>query len=165
MGSQTGIVQKFRANFTSFREMWLFIQIFFLVTLSPVALRLFPIPRLMRICTPRNSKVYDGRNREKLRVRAVKFTDYILDWNALRGRNTCLKRALVLYYFLRKWGMDVQVCFGVRYTAHQRLDGHAWLLYQDDFFLERNAEMTKAYKQTYCFPGTIEQIKKNYHHG
>lgn len=159
MDSQTGIGQKFRVNFTSFREMWLFIQIFFLVTLSPVALRLFSIPRLMRICTPRDSKVYDGRNREKLKARTVKFTDYILGWNALRGKNTCLKRALVLYYFLRKWGMDVQVCFGVRYVAHKRLDGHAWLLYQGDIFLERNTELTKAYQRTYCFPDKMEQIR------
>lgn len=165
MGSQTGIMQKFRVNFTSFREVWLFIQIFFLVTLSPVALRLFSIPRLMRICTPRYLQVYEDRNRENLRAKAVKFTDYILGWNALRCRNTCLKRALVLYYFLRKWGMDVRVCFGVRYAAHKRLDGHAWLLYQGDIFLERNTERTKAYTQTYCFPDTMEQIKQNYHHG
>lgn len=159
MGSQTGIVQKCRVNFTSFREIWLFIQIFFMVTLSPVVFRLFPIPRLMRMYTPRDLKIYEDRNLERLRGKVVKFTDYILGWNSLRGKNTCLKRALVLYYFLRKWGRDVQVCFGVRYVTHKRLDGHAWLLYQGDFFLERNADLTKAYKQTYCFPDKTEQIR------
>lgn len=156
------MLKKFRANFRSFEELLLFTQIFFVIILLPVMLRLFSIPRLMSILTPRDLKVYQHLELEKLRAKAVKFTDYILSRNSMAGENTCLKRTLVFYHFLRKMGMDVQVCFGVKYDtlsdseAQRRLEGHAWLLYHGDIFLERNTEVTKTYKQTYCFPDTME---------
>jgi hypothetical protein len=95
----------------------------------------------------------------------VKFTDYILSRNFWIYRNTCLKRSLVLYHFLRGLGINVHICFGVRYNgmspnkeAEKKLEGHAWLLYNGDIFLERNTESTKAYKMTYCFPDKMERI-------
>ncbi|TLD42023.1 MAG: hypothetical protein JETT_1732 [Candidatus Jettenia ecosi] len=60
--------------------------------------------------------------------------------------------------------MDVHVCFGVKYDKvfereiKKKLEGHAWLLYHGDIFLERNTEATKTYKLTYCFPDKMEQI-------
>ncbi len=95
----------------------------------------------------------------------VKFTDYILSRNFWIYRNTCLKRSLVLYHFLRGLGINVHICFGVRYNgmspnkeAEKKLEGHAWLIYNGDIFLERNIESTKAYKMTYCFTDKMEQI-------
>lgn len=127
-----------------------------MIILLPVMLRVFSIPRLMSILTPRDLKVSRHLELEKLRAKIVKFTDYILSRNSLTSENTCLKRTLVLYHFLRKMGMDVQVCFGVKYEARKKLEGHAWLLYHGDIFLERNTEVTKTYKQTYCFPDKME---------
>jgi hypothetical protein len=114
--------------------------------------------------TPRDLKVYQHLELENLKDKTVKFTDYILSRNSLASENTCLKRTLVLYHFLRKMGMDVHVCFGVKYDtlsdskAQKKLEGHAWLLYHGDIFLERNTEVTKTYKLTYCFPDKMEQI-------
>ena len=156
------MLKKFRANFRSFEEFLLFIQIFSMIILLPVMLRLFSIPRLMSMLTPRDLKVYQNLELENLRDKTVKFTDDILSRNSLASENTCLKRTLVLYHFLRKMGMDVHVCFGVKYDtlsdseAQKKLEGHAWLLYHGDIFLERNTEVTKTYKQTYCFPDKIE---------
>ncbi len=56
--------------------------------------------------------------------------------------------------------MDVHICFGVRFpdgVSREKLEGHAWLLYNGDIFLERDIEMAKAYKLTYCFPEINEQ--------
>ena len=156
------MLKKFRANFRSFKELLLFTQIFFMIILLPVVLRVFSIPRLMSMLTPRDLKVYQHPGPEKLRAKTVKFTDYILSRNSLTSENTCLKRTLVLYHFLRKMGMDVQVCFGVKYNTlsdsktQKRLEGHAWLLYHGDIFLERNTEVTKTYNLTYCFPDKME---------
>ena len=100
--------------------------------------------------TPRDLKVYQRLKLENLKNKTVKFTDYILSRNSLTSENTCLKRTLVLYHFLRKMGMDVQVCFGVKYNTlsdsktQKRLEGHAWLLYHGDIFLERNVELKKS---------------------
>ena len=156
------MLKKFRANFRSFKELLLFTQIFFMIILLPVVLRVFSIPRLMSMLTPRDLKVYQRLKLENLKNKTVKFTDYILSRNSLTSENTCLKRTLVLYHFLRKMGMDVQVCFGVKYNTlsdsktQKRLEGHAWLLYHGDIFLERNTEVTKTYKLTYCFPDKME---------
>ena len=161
MGSRTGMLKKFRANFDSFEEIWLFIQIFLLVTVLPFRLKFLslPLPRVMKTLAPRDFKICRNMDMEKLKGKIVKFTDYILGRNFFMYKSTCLKRSLVLYYFLRKSGINVHICFGVKYNdklsdkeAKEKLEGHAWLLYQGDIFLERNVELTKTYTITYYFP-------------
>ena len=112
---------------------------------------------------PRNLRVCQNKDMENRKDKVVKFTDYILRHNLWTDKNTCLRRSLVLYHFLRKLGINVFVCFGVRYNerlsdreAKKKLEGHAWLLYHGDIFLERNAEVAKTYTMTYCFPDKIE---------
>ncbi len=159
MNRQTVVIKKIRENFGSLEDIWLFGQIFFLVTTLPVMLRLFSLPRLMELFTPRDSKDYESSEIEELKYKVIRFTDYILSRKYVKGKNTCLRRSLVLYHFLRKSGTNVHLCFGVRYnemqplsSAQRKLEGHAWLLYHGEIFLERNAETTKTYKMTYCFP-------------
>jgi len=100
-----------------------------------------------------------SRMRTFLWLSIVKFTDYIFSRNFWIYRSTCLRRSLVLYHFLRKAGIDVQICFGVRYEekspnrdATKTFEGHAWLLYKGEIFLERNDDIVKAYTVTYRFP-------------
>ncbi len=164
MSSKTKTLIKIRENFSSFEEIWLFTQIFILVTLLPVMLKLLSIPKLLRILTPQDVKVYKDMDPAKSKDRIVKFTDYILSRNFWIYKNTCLKRSLVIYHFLRKLGINVHLCFGVRYNgklpdreAEKKLEGHAWLLYNRDVFLERNTDVMKTYKMTYCFPEKKEK--------
>ena len=159
------IVRKIRSNFSSFEEVQLFIQIFLLVTILPPLVKLLSVPRLMKVLTPRDLKVYKNLDPETAKEKVVKFTDYVLGRNFWIYKTKCLKRSLVLYHFLRKLGIDVQICFGVRYNedipdreVEKKLEGHAWLLYNGNIFLERNIEVTKTYKVTYRFPGGREQI-------
>lgn len=163
MGSQIGMLKKFRAHFDSFEEIWLFIQIFLLATVLPFLLKFLSLPRVMKMLAPRNLKVCRNMDLEKLKDKIVKFTDYILGRNFLTYKSACLKRSLVLYHFLRKSKINVHICFGVKYNklsdneTKEKLEGHAWLLYQENIFLERNEEITKTYTMTYCFP-EIKQI-------
>ena len=161
------MVRKIMSNFKSFEEIWLFGQIIFLVTTLPVVLRLLSLPKFMKLFTPRNLKVYDSFDTEGLKYKVVKFTDYVLGRKYLICKNTCLRRSLVLYHFLRKFGIDVNICFGVRYNdklpageAGKKLEGHAWLLYKEEVFLEKNVEETKTYKTTYCFPEIKSKVIK-----
>jgi hypothetical protein len=156
------VIRKFRSNFDSFDEVWLFMQIFFLITLLPFLIKLFTVPRLMRTLTPCAAKSNNRRHDQELRDKIVKYTDYILSRNFWVYRSTCLKRSLILYHFLRKTGIDLQICFGVRYKKDsaeamrkRKIEGHAWLLHSGDIFLETNSEMTKTYTMTYCFPEGI----------
>ncbi len=153
------VMKRIRENFRSFEDICLFSQIFFLVTTLPVVLKLFSLPRFMKLFTPRSMNVYEGFDMEESKSKVIKFTDYVLSRKYLMYKNICLRRSLVLYYFLRKLGVNVNICFGVRYnkrqpvvSTHKKLEGHAWLLYNGEIFLERNTEATKTYKMVYTFP-------------
>jgi len=163
MSKETSILRKIRLNFGSFKDIWLFIRIFLLITLLPAMLRLFSLPMLMKMLTPRDLRVCKDQDSES-RDKIVKFADYLLNRNFWIFRSTCLKRSLILYHFLRKLGINLHVCFGVKYNGklpdrktQKKLEGHAWLFYNGNIFLERNAEVTKTYKLTYFFPDIMEQ--------
>ncbi len=155
------MIRKFRSEFHSFGDVYLFLQILLIITLLPIMFRFLSIPELIKKFTPRNSRKYQkNRNLKETTDKIVKFIDFILNRKFWRYKeNTCLKRSLVLYYYLRKRGIDVHICFGVKYNdkptttmERNRLIGHAWLLYNGSIFLEKNAVETKTYKVTYSFP-------------
>lgn len=144
---------------SSFEDIRLFISIFFLATLAPMMLRLFSFPRLIKILTPHKVQSDREFNLERLKNREVRFTDYILNRNFWIYKHSCLKRSLILYHILRKSGIDVHICFGVKYgekmpekEKNNELEAHAWLLHEGSIFLERNEEITKTYKIIYRFP-------------
>ncbi|GIW46955.1 MAG: hypothetical protein KatS3mg078_0832 [Deltaproteobacteria bacterium] len=160
-----GIIRKLNSNFNSVEEVILFFRIFLLITFLPLLTRFLSVPRLMKVITPRNLKVCKNLDEETRIEKLVKFTNYVLSFNFWIYKNTCLKRSLVLYHFLRRSGINVHICFGVRYKDRlpdtekkKKLEGHAWLLYNGDIFLESNTEITKTYKVTYCFPEVKEEV-------
>ena len=74
-------------------------------------------------------------------------------------KSTCLKQSLVLYHFLRGLGIDVDICFGVRYKdqlsdgkVRRKLEGHAWLLHNGEVFQEKDTFLAQRYKAVCCFP-------------
>jgi len=163
MRSKGSILRKFMTNFSCFEEIFLFIQILLLATLLPAMLRLLSLPRLFKILTPTDLNVCNNQNIERRRDTIVKFTDYIFSRNFWIYKHTCLKRSLVLFHFLRKLGIIVSVCFGVRYDeefsdreAKKKLEAHSWLVYKGKAYLEKTTELTESYKVIYCFPDKIE---------
>jgi len=162
------IIRKFRLNFDSSDEFLLFLQIFFLITILPFLIKLLSMPQLMKTLTPETKKFNGELNCRKLKDKIVKYTDYILSRNFWVYKSSCLNRSLTLYHFLRKLGIDIQICFGIRYkkyftdtTGKKKIEGHAWLLHNGEFFLEANSEMTGTYKMTYCFPENNESKDKD----
>jgi hypothetical protein len=152
------LVRKIKNNFHSFTDIWLFISILFWATLLPLIVKFLPLPRSMQIITPSKTHRYI-KIKNSAQEKIVQYTDYILNLNVWIWRTTCLKRSLLLYRFLKKMGMNVQVCFGVKFTKgmisndkNRNLDGHAWLLLNGEIFLEKNIDMVREYKITYCFP-------------
>jgi hypothetical protein len=112
----------------------------------------------MKALTPKNKAKNRNHYITGKQKKIVTFTDFILNQNIWIYSSTCLKRSLILYHFLRKAGINVTLCFGVKYDgrlnheAIKKLEGHAWLLYKGNIILERNLEITKTYTVTYCFP-------------
>jgi hypothetical protein len=162
------LLNKIRNNFRSLSDIWLFICIFFWATLLPVIVKLLPLPEAMKMFTPARSyrhTAYKNDAQEKI----VRYTEYILNLNIFVWRTTCLKRSLLLYRFLSKIGLDIQVCFGVRFSKNKmsedkgtNLDGHAWLLLDGEVFLEKDIEIVKEFKVTYCFPTPYLQAGHGY---
>lgn len=135
------IIRKFRLNFDSGDEFLLFLRIFFLITILPFLIKLLSMPQLMKTLTPETKKFNGELNCRKLKDKIVKYTDYILSRNFWVYKSSCLNRSLTLYHFLRKLGIDIQICFGIRYkkyftdtTGKKKIEGHAWLLHNGEFF-------------------------------
>ena len=159
MSGKQSSLDKMRKSFKSFEDVTLFVQIFLLISILPLLIKFLSIQKLLKLLTPKDVKSY--QNQERAKEMVVKYTDYILGRNYWMYKKICLKRSLILYHFLKKLGMNIRICFGVKLPdgkIKSKLEGHAWLVYQGDIFLERDVEMTKSYKITYCFPEMSEQI-------
>ena len=153
------MIHKFKKNFSSPNDIWLFMRIFSLITLLPVLVKYQSIPTLLKKLTPVNKKSGGSQEFGPSLEKIVKYTDYILGKDWLVYKKNCLKRSLTLYHFLRKNGIEVHICMGVKkensscgLDSKTSLQGHAWLTYKGDIFLEKHPLSEDDYKQTYCFP-------------
>lgn len=150
--------KKIRANFDSLADVFLFLRIFSLATVLPLLVKILSLPGLMELITPRNTAPGTTSSLDGTSGKIEKYTLYILSRDFWIYRNICLKRSLILYHFLRKYGINVSVCFGVKYKKdlsgmeEKKMEGHAWLIYKGEIYLEINPEETKTYKVTYSFP-------------
>jgi hypothetical protein len=166
MDSRAITLDKIRTNFSSFQELWLFVRMGFFVTVLPIMLRVLSLSTMMNILTPKNQKCSTAPEMVKIQEKIVKYTDYILNRNIWIYKQICIKRAMVLYYFLSRAGFKLHICFGVRYNTampegeDKKLEGHAWLLYNDMIYLEKNVSAARTYKMTYCFPPERGQSKQ-----
>lgn len=159
------IIKKIQSNFRSPEEVMLFVQIFLLATILPLLVKYLTVPHLMKVLTPHNIKLDRKCPLDEVKDRIEKYTLYILSRNIWIYNNICLKRSLIFYHFLRKYGVPVTICFGVRYkkeTSHnpmeKKMEGHAWLLSKGRIFLEKNPDETKTYKLTYAYPESKEDV-------
>jgi hypothetical protein len=67
-------------------------------------------------------------------------------------RRTCLKRAFVMYYLLRRSGRPAGLRIGVRRDTDQKLAAHAWLVRDDQPILEEGADHIGSYQVLTQFP-------------
>jgi hypothetical protein len=91
-------------------------------------------------------------------ARAQRLARYADVWlRRLRLANPCLRRTLVLYGRLRRAGLPVHFCLGVRpgpaLSDDGLLDGHAWLELDEQPFLERSP-LPAEQVTTFRYPAT-----------
>jgi hypothetical protein len=98
----------------------------------PLLMRL-PMHRIAAVVEPRRAPDACSAARERVVITRV---DRVL-W-AARGalKPTCLTRGLTRFYFLRRAGVPVALCFGVG-EPDGRFAGHCWLVRDGEPFLER----------------------------
>jgi hypothetical protein len=148
---------------TSPREaMWLARHLVLLTTL-PALIRVMPLPALLRILTPTSSRRFPRLGKAPDADRIVTITDWLLGHSKGNGRTDCLKRSLALYHQLRRSGMPVELCLGVRrsslglasHMSKLPLHGHAWLARGDTVLYEGSAKVLSVYAETYRYPPPV----------
>jgi Transglutaminase-like superfamily len=156
------MLHKFKRNFRSSGDIWLFIRIFGLITLLPIMVKSLSIPTLLKKLTPMGKHSVERFDVDLLCEKIGKYTDYILGHHLLVNKKPCLKRSLVLYHFFRKYGVNVQFCMGVRINktlaenqGGRKLIGHAWIRYDGKIFMEKAPIEDKTYTETFCFPNIV----------
>jgi hypothetical protein len=81
---------------------------------------------------------------------AYALTERLLRSPFFPFRRTCLRRSLVLAHLLRRSGIEVHICFGVR-EGEASLHGHSWLSREGRPFLE-SGESWREYSCVFTLP-------------
>jgi hypothetical protein len=109
----------------------LFLRVFTFAAAVPYLLRL-KLPRVARLIeSKRNPPVLD----EGSVGRIVSYVEMAIRRGRPLVRPGCLTRGLTRYYFLRRAGMDVTLCFGMG-RPEKEIMGHCWLTSNGEPFLE-----------------------------
>src|SRR5258707_8105646 len=121
------------------REAFLFAYVSAFAATVPLLMRL-PVPRLAMVLTRAPA-------RREPPAGAVQRLDALV---ALAQRvahpwvrGGCLTRGVTLFWFLRRAGVDVELCFGLDPADGDAADGHCWLVRDGEPFLERADPRTR----------------------
>jgi hypothetical protein len=80
--------------------------------------------------------------------RLVRLVDLLM--RATFHDRYCMKRSLLLFHFLRRWGHDARIHFGVAKRGGE-LTGHAWVDLDGRPFAE-HGDPNRHFTRTYSFP-------------
>ena len=149
---------RFLRRAAAYHDIWwppntiLFLRILVVLAVSPLLVR-FNLPRLKRLIEPRRGQGAGPSQKTPSAEsvgRIVRYTDGMLASRGPMMRKNCFRRAITLYYFLRREGMELDVCFGVKTPDESVLDGHCWLVRDDSPYLEIN-DPTSMFTPVYSF--------------
>jgi hypothetical protein len=135
-----------------------FVRLGAFVTTAPVALAHLGLRPLLthQLRSARGvAPVRDAAADEAL-ARADRLARYADFWlRRLRAPNPCLRRSLALFGRLRRAGLPVTFCIGIRTDAPiapgQEVAGHAWLELDGRAILEREPDIT-VFTVTFRYP-------------
>lgn len=124
-------------------DLWLLLRIAALASVMPVLLRWMKLPVLLNLLDSRNTSAAVEMGQVD---RIVGFTHFVLRKSRLGKRSWCLRRSLLLYHFLGKAGLPVEINFGIQKV--NGLEGHAWLTHGGEVYLDKE-EFTSSYAVIY----------------
>jgi len=148
-------LKKLYQSIDSVNDIFLLFEIYAFITILPILTRFLSLEKLMKLLTPANEKMNNTKISESQIEKTVKFTDFILNRNFWIYKKLCIKRALTLYYFLRKKRFEVQVFYGVKkldVKYDDEITGHAWLVHKGKMFAENDHNSTNDFTVTYVYP-------------
>lgn len=101
----------------------------------PFLLRLLKLAELRFWLEPRRGPFLPPSTAEEVAA-MVRRIDRLLASGRPLVRSGCLTRGVTLYYFLRRAGVEVSLCFGMG-ELKGRFEGHCWLVCQGEPLAER----------------------------
>lgn len=138
------------------RNVKIFLEMFAFAAVMPLLMKLYSLERVLGIITPRAK----GRRNHASHARTeilVQLGVLLLKRNRLFLKNSCLKRSMLLYYFLRKHGVEVCIHFGVK-KLDGYLAGHSWLT-QNGTLLADKERYGEAFTPIVSYPKQVEPSK------
>jgi hypothetical protein len=112
-------------------DLILFVRMFFFALSVPLLFRL-KLPTLQRLLEPTKPP---SKYEPAMVQRISASIDRLVGFGQPLFRSVCLARGTTLYYFLRRAGMDVSLCFGIR-NSDAGFIGHCWLVRDGLPFME-----------------------------
>jgi Transglutaminase-like superfamily len=98
----------------------------------PLLLRTMSMERLVT-SLGRRARVKTPSQQQQVRI--AERVDRVLGWLPTPWERTCLTRSTILYHLLRRSGVPVQLCLGVK-PGPGGFAAHAWLESSGDLYLE-----------------------------
>jgi hypothetical protein len=123
-----------------------FLGVFCFAAAVPALLRL-RLQRLEALLEPRRAA---GPPNPLRAERALACVNSVLSAGRPLVRGGCLTRGLTRYYFLRRAGLPVSLCFGVG-TVRGKFEGHCWLTKEGEPFLE-SRDPRQVFTTIYTMP-------------
>lgn len=127
----------------------LLLEMFAFAAVMPILMKCLSLERILSMLTPCEKEQTQNTSRASIK-RIVRLSLLLLNRNRFFLKNSCLKRSLLLYYFLRKHGVNVQIHFGIK-KHDDRLNGHSWLT-QDGNLLADHEQHRRAFTEVLSFP-------------
>ena len=131
----------------SIPDVFLFFQVLFFAAAVPFLLRL-KLSRVEALLEPRTPSSADRNGVERI----TEYVEMAIRVGRPLVRPGCLTRGLTRYYFFRRDGMDVSLCFGMGQVKEEFV-GHCWLVKDGVPFMEAR-DPRPLYAEMYRISGT-----------
>lgn len=139
-----------RTWFPSLDHFWLFLRIAAWSAVLPLLLPFLSLPTLLLILTPDPLGRLTGPEALAVAELIDRYIGKVLRENPDNRGRLCLRRSLLLYRFLRSFGLPVHFFVGVR-KENGGLSGHSWIELEGRHFKDTQAEV--AYAVTFSYTG------------
>lgn len=131
------------------------LEMFAFAAATPLLLKFYSLERVLDMITPRAKGRSDNMSRTSPES-IVTLGILLLARNRLFLKNSCLKRSLLLYHFLRKHGAEVSIHFGVK-KIDGYLAGHSWLT-QNGNLLADKERYGEVFTPIVSYPETVQSL-------